>query len=178
MSEAKAHSTSSGAVVGQEAGLILQGGIFRKLVDEHGEAAQLMMKVRAATDAESRHNLYPALRTALLGHERTESSILYAELKRYPDTQQIVEKHEQEAQRLEATIRTLDTIEITNEAWLPRFIELCALVQSHVREEEDELFIAAFATLGESASDDLRVAYLRAKPGFVNRVEAESPLQE
>ncbi len=175
MHAVRAHSTSTGAVVGQEAGSSDFNGIFLKLVDEHGEAAQLMTAVRAGSSAESRKNLYPSLRTALLAHEKTESSILYGELGRYPSLASIVETHKQEADELEATIRALDAIDFESEAWLPRFTELCDLVQQHVREEEDDFFPAALSALGPTMSADLRDAYVRAKPGFINSIQADSP---
>lgn len=170
-----AHSTSTGAVVGQEAEASELNGIFLKLVNEHGEAAQLMTNVRAATTAEGRKNLYPSLRAALLAHEKTESSILYSELGRYPAMTSIVETHTQEADELAATIRALDAVDFDSEAWLPRFTDLCELVQKHVREEEDLFFPQALEALGPTMSEDLRAAYERAKPGFVNSVQADAP---
>lgn len=171
---ARAHTTSTGSVLGPEVGVAGLGGIFNKLMNEHGEAVRLIARVIAAHGAEARANLYPALRTALLAHERTETSTLYATLRRYPATQAIVSSHEREARHLETVIGALDALEISSSAWLPQLQGLSDMLQQHIREEEDDFFPAALTAIGASVSEDLRVEYLRAKPGIVNSIEADA----
>jgi len=171
--EIKAHSTSTGSVIGPEADVVGLGGVFKKLLEEHGEATRLMSHLLTQTP-EERKDLYPALRTALLSHERSEAAVVYAALRQNSSTLAVARAHAQEAAELEHAIAALDTLEIQTDVWLAQLRSLADLVRRHMEEEERDFFPQAHAALGDRESAELRVAYLRAKPGIVNTVEAES----
>jgi hypothetical protein len=173
--EVKAHSTSTGAVIGPEADVSGLGGIFSHLMNEHGELTRLISQAFAAQTPEERRDIYPALRTALLAHERTEQSVLYATLRQFSATQGIAETHAQQMNELQELISKLDSLPILDDAWLQELVLLSVHLQRHVRHEEDQLFPLARGSLGERLSHDLRVAYLAEKVGIVNTIEAEAP---
>jgi hemerythrin-like domain-containing protein len=171
--EIKAHSTSSGAVVGPEAGVSGLGALFNQLLEEHGYVTRLIGLAIAAETPEASENIYPALRSALLSHEQTEAAVLYSTLRQYSSAAPLVDAHARDAEELEALIHTLDSLRATNSEWRAQLEALSAFVREHIRKEEDEFFPFARATLGEVASDDLRADYLRTKQGVVNTVEAD-----
>jgi len=171
--EIKAHSTSSGAVVGPQAGVAGLGALFNELTEEHGYLTRLIALAIAAETPEASENMYPALRSALLSHEQTEAAVLYGTLRQYSSAGQLVDAHARDAEELEVVIHTLDSLRATSSEWRAQLEALSALVQKHVRKEEDEFFPFARATLGEVACHDLRADYLSAKPGVVNTVEAD-----
>ena len=171
--EIKAHSTSSGAVVGPEADVSGLGALFNRLMEEHGYVTRLLALAIAAETPEASENMYPALRSALLSHEQTEAAVLYSKLRQYASAAQLVEAHARDAEELETIIHTLDSLRATSAEWPAQLEALSALVREHVRKEEDEFFPFARATLGEVASHDLRADYLRTKQGIVNTVEAD-----
>jgi hemerythrin-like domain-containing protein len=171
--EIKAHSTSSGAVVGPQADVSGLGALFNKLMDEHGYVTRLIALAIDAETPEASENIYPALRSALLSHEQTETAVLYGTLRQYSSAAQLVDAHAHDAKELETVILALDSLRASSSEWRAQLEALSALVRKHVRKEEDEFFPFARATLGEAASNDLRADYLRTKQGIVNTVEAD-----
>ncbi|HKO46943.1 MAG TPA: hemerythrin domain-containing protein [Polyangiaceae bacterium] len=171
--EIKAHSTSSGAVVGPEADAFGLGALFNTLMEEHGYVTRLIALAIAAETPEASENMYPALRSSLLSHEQTEAAVLYSTLRQYSSAAQLVDAHARDAEELETVIHTLDSLRATSSEWRAQLESLSALIREHVRKEEDEFFPFARATLGEVASHDLRADYLRTKQGVANTVEAD-----
>jgi|SRR6478609_2577118 len=171
--EIKAHSTSSGAVVGPQAGVSGLGALFNELMEEHGYLTRLIARAIAAETPEASENMYPALRSTLLSHEQTEAMVLYGTLRQYSSAAQLVDAHARDEAELEALIHSLDSLRATSSEWRVQLEALSALVREHVRKEEDEFFPFARATLGEVASHDLRADYLRTKQGVANTVEAD-----
>jgi len=171
--EIKAHSTSSGAVVGPEADVSGLGALFNQLIDEHGYLTRLTALAIAAETPEASENIYPGLRSALLSHEQTEAAVLYGTLGQYPSAAQLVEAHARDEEQLKTVIHTLDSLRATSREWRAQLEVLSALLREHVRKEEDEFFPFARATLGAAASHDLRAEYLRTKQGIINTVEGD-----
>jgi len=170
--EIKAHSTSSGAVVGPQADVSGLGALFNHLMEEHGYVTRLIALAIAAETPEASENMYPALRSALLSHEQTEAAVLYSTLRQHSSAAQLVDAHARDAEELETMIHKLDSLRASSSEWRAQLEALSALVRKHVRKEEDEFFPFARATLGAVASHDLRADYLRTKQGVVNTVEA------
>lgn len=171
--EIKAHSTSSGAVIGPEADVAGLGALFNHLMDEHGYLTRLIALAIAADTPEASWNMYPGLRSALLSHEQTEAVVLYGTLRQYPSAAQLVDAHARDEEELETVIHTLDSLKPTSSEWRAQLEVLSTLLRGHVRKEEDEFFPFARATLGQAATHDLRAEYLRTKPGVINRVEGD-----
>jgi len=171
--EIRAHSTASGSVVGPEADVVGPGGLFSKLLDEHGSLTRLMLQLRSAKDEAARREIYPTLRAALLGHERAEASVLYATLRQYSSTLSLAETHEREAEQLERAINRLDGLDVASEGWFAELEQLSRALRDHVEHEERNLFPAALAELGERVNHELRAEYFRVKQTVVNRIEAE-----
>jgi hypothetical protein len=74
----KAASKTMGAVKVAKAGIKGLGGVFRKLMQEHGEAGALIKRVSMSSDEEVRRELYPQIRRALLAHEKGELSVVWS----------------------------------------------------------------------------------------------------
>lgn len=168
----KARSTSAGAVTGPEAGAFGLGGVFDHLTNEHGELTRHITRILEELDPEERDNQYPALRSQLLSHERTERAVFYAALRQFPATETMAEAHDQQISELESLLQKLDT-QPQGPEWLQTLILVSVLLKRHVRNEEDTVFPLARETIGDRASHDLRADYQYAKLGVVNTVEAE-----
>jgi hypothetical protein len=115
-------------------------GIFTTLMDEHGQVAALMMRVKASADPRVRRELWPKIRAELLSHEQGELLVLYPVYRAHPEIAHIAEQHEQEAGQLSALIDALHGLPFDDPSWQTRFTALVKTVQRHVMEEERDFF--------------------------------------
>src|SRR5437868_2871676 len=107
----KAASKTMGTVKGAKATLKGLSGVFKKLMQEHGEVAALMERVSMSSEDSVRRELYPTIRKELLAHEKGELKAVYPVLGQYAETVDIAETHAREASELEAAIKTLDVLD-------------------------------------------------------------------
>lgn len=156
---AKMHSEAKGL----KADLVGLHGVFKVLMEEHGEAAALLHRLKSESDPAQRQSTWFKVRTALLGHEKGELAAVYPELERYPQTAAIAEAHRDQAGELEGAIQRLDAVGPASEEWPELLDELIALVQAHVQEEETEYFPTAEAALGEDQAEALEARFINAK---------------
>jgi hypothetical protein len=115
-------------------------GVFSHLVREHGEVSALLMRLELSSDPDVRRELWPAIRKELLGHERGEIAVVYPSLQQNAETRVMVAEHNHDAAGLEDAIEELTLTPVTSEQWQPNLRRLIALVQEHVRDEEEEYF--------------------------------------
>ncbi len=147
-------------------------GVFKRLMQEHGEVGSLMSRVSKSSDVKVRRELYPKIRTELLSHERGELVEVYPVLSRHPATREIAAEHEREAGVLEATIRELDAIEITGATWGAAFEHLFEMVKQHVADEEGKYFPKAQGVIGEDEAEALDGLYQSAKKAAAEEIES------
>jgi thioredoxin-like negative regulator of GroEL len=159
----KAASKTMGTVKSAQASLKGLTGVFKHLMQEHGEVSALIKRVTASSDSDVRRELYPTIREELLGHEKGELNAVYPVLAEYPETEPIAARHAREASELEAAIRAVDAVDFGAQAWEPAFEHLAALVKAHVDEEENEFFPAAQETIGEERARGLTARFEAAK---------------
>jgi hemerythrin superfamily protein len=132
-------------------------GIFRSLVEQHGQASGLLHRLKGNPD--KRAELWPLVRSELLAHERSEMEVLYRELHYDPRTRQMAEHHDQEAGEMETLIRQIDAIPYADSAWESVFDELVDAVQHHVSEEEGEIFPKAQDVLGRDRVEAMDLTF-------------------
>ncbi len=136
-------------------------GVFRTLMEQHGEVTALLRRVRS--DRDKRAELWPTIREELLSHERAEIRVLYPALRAVPATVELAERHDREASQLEMTIERLQQTPIESDDWGKLFEELVKLVEHHVADEEGDIFPTAQDALGEPRARELDAEYLSAK---------------
>jgi len=171
----QAASKTMGAAKVAKATLKGLTGVFKHLMQEHGEVSVLMKRVSMSSDAQVRREHYPKIRMELLSHERAEIAEVYALLGRREDTREMVADHNAEARDLEAAIRGLDMLDPTGSEWGPAFERMAVLVEEHVAEEESNFFPRAQEAIGEDLAKTLLSAY-EARKGVIRReIEAQSP---
>jgi len=128
-------------------------GVFRTLVKQHGEAGALIERIKR--DAGKRESLWPKVRVALMAHEHGELDAVYPALEHYHALKQFAQRHREEANELEATIKRLDSMSIASDEWGSVFGTLADLVASHVAEEENEIFPRSLDAIGSDRAKDL-----------------------
>lgn len=145
-------------------------GIFTTLMEEHGQIAALLMRVRRSSDPRVWRELFPTIREELLAHERCELAVLYPVFRTYDVIAPLAEQHEREASELEALIESLHVMEVEDPSWQVTFQQLTAHVRKHVAEEENEYFPTAHMAFGlESYALDL--AYRAKKQMIIDALD-------
>ena len=88
----KAASEAMGVIKDVKAGLKGLTGVFRHLMEEHGKVTALIKRVSMSSDESVRANLFPTIRSELIGHEEGELKAVYPVLAEYPETSAIAEE--------------------------------------------------------------------------------------
>ena len=140
-----------------------QRGIFKKLQQEHGEVSALMARVAASSSEKVRRDLFPTIKQELLSHAKAEEKEFYAVLKRFDETKLMIPNSTAEHDDMEATLQELDGMDIAGEAWGNLFKKLVKKVQTHVREEEHDLFPKAQKVISDTEAVDIEHRFLRQK---------------
>lgn len=145
-------------------------GIFTTLMEEHGQIAALLMRVRTSSDPRVWRELFPTIREELLAHERCELAVLYPVFRSYEATSELALQHEREAGELEALLESLYVMEVEDPSWRSVFQQLYTHVHKHVAEEENDYFpVARMAFGAESYALDL--AYRAKKQAIIDALD-------
>jgi len=134
-------------------------GIFRTLMQEHGEVSTLLSRLEGSDDPELRRRLFPLIRKELLSHEKGELALLYPVFEQYEETAELAMQHDREAQTMESLIRRLHETAFESDRWGAIFEELVDAVQRHVREEESKLFPKGELAMGSRKAEALQYRY-------------------
>jgi len=145
-------------------------GVFKTLMEEHGEVSALLLRVKSSTDIETRARLWPTVRMELTSHEMGEVGVVYQAFQQNPDTIELALHHNQEAQELSSLIGRINELSFDDPMWPSMFDELVELVQHHVAEEEGEIFPAGQRALGAAKVMELEEPYLAKKKAVMEQV--------
>jgi hemerythrin superfamily protein len=159
----KAASSAMGAMKDVKATMKGLTGVFKHLMEEHGKAGALIKRLSMTSDEKVRAEVYPTLRSELLGHETGEVKVVYPELAEYSETSGIAEAHAREADQLNRAIANVDALSFSDPGWSPAFERLASLVEKHVSEEESDFFPRAQKAIGEDRAKELLPLFEMAK---------------
>jgi len=149
----------------------LQGlsGVFKTLMEEHGEVTALLLRIKSSDDPKTRARLWPTLRRELLAHEKAERSVVYPTYAQYPAIAELALEHNQEANHLSTLIELINETEPSDPGWEALFKDLVKLVQHHAGQEESEIFPAGQKEFGDQTGA-LNDEYVRRKRAFLDQV--------
>lgn len=159
------HQPSAGALASAVRAPI---GVFRRLVEQHQRACERFERLRRAATPDERQSEWAALRRELLSHERGEVLEVYAALEGYDAAREMLEQHTREANELESVINELAAVPYESEEWKAKLLDVAALFEEHVREEELDFFPRAQEMLGEELSRELEERYAGAQRDIID----------
>jgi len=134
-------------------------GVFRKLTQEHGEVAALLMRVRATHDPKVRAELFPEIRRELLSHEKAELAVVYPAFRMHEEMRQIADEHDIQSGQLEKMLGEITPLAYDDPTWNTKFDALVDLVQRHVSIEEHDYFPKAEKVMDSNETEALRAQY-------------------
>lgn len=140
-----------------------QYGVFRRLSEEHREIASWLRSVATTSDVETRRELWPVLRDALLAHERAEMQEVYPDFEWHPSLVDNVVTHDEDAERLQDFVNELERLGFESHDWQPTVAKLEALMNAHIEREEELLFPHVQAVIGKDRAEELEARYVATK---------------
>jgi hypothetical protein len=161
----------AGQLKGAVAALKGLTGIFKTLVQQHGEVAVMLKRLKGTDDANKRLELWAEVRSELLSHERAEMRVLYPELRKVEQTKDIADKHDEEGKELEATVFKIDGVDTGSADWDPQLNALIDLVDKHISEEEKEWFPEASEALGKDVAAELNDRFMAQKEAVIEELK-------
>jgi hypothetical protein len=137
-------------------------GVFKTLMEEHGEVSALLLRLKASDDPATRARLWGTVREELLAHEKGELAVVYPVFAQYPNLAAMASRHDKQAATMTALIDALDKTATSEQTWGELFDELVKKVHEHVKDEEGTIFPAGQREFG-GQTDALREEYLSRK---------------
>lgn len=140
--------------------------IFGRLVEDHDRHRALLSMIEDTQgDSAVRRRLFDELSREVTAHAAAEEQALWSSVLRNPDTTEFARHAVAEHKEIDDLIADLAARDLGSSGWLRRFGALKEEYLHHIREEEQEQFVAA--EKGLSASD---LAHMR---GVFNRRKRE-----
>ncbi|MEA3000167.1 MAG: hypothetical protein QOK17_2000 [Sphingomonadales bacterium] len=141
------------------------GDWFEALKAEHQAALALFDKIEATDDSQGliRGHLLTKLKYALTKHANEEENVIYPAL-REANFAHDADALNSEHGYVKTYLYELETISRTSPEWLPRVRDFRAMIQEHMRMEEDEVFPTFRKVLTEA--QNARLTSLMNKEGF------------
>lgn len=130
-------------------------GVFETLSEQHRQALELLRAAGSPQPIPKRQENWAAARRWLLSHERAEKETVFSALEGYPAASALQKSHEQQAIELESAIHQLETTPFESDTWIERLRDIMALLDDHLRDEENDFFQRAQQLLGENTAREL-----------------------
>lgn len=128
--------------------------IYGYLKKDHKKVAALFKKVVNAKDMEERFEIFKEINKELTLHADPEKNTFYAAINKTKKSEEEVEHANEEHSEIKALLKKLLKPN-EDDVWLIHFGELKAIVEHHVKEEEEDIFPLAKKILSETRSRSL-----------------------
>ena len=138
--------------------------VFGRLVHDHDHHRALIAMVEETTgDSDDRRLLFAELTREMQAHAAAEEQALWSSVLRNPETTDDGRHAVAEHYQIDKLIEELEEIDMASSAWLRRFSALKEKYLHHLREEEQEQFVAAEKHLSDADLQHMRSVFERRK---------------
>ena len=178
--KARASAPDLAARIGSTPATTFRGNpdIFGRLVEDHDRHRALFAMVQE-TEGKSpeRERLFRELVHEVKGHAAAEEQALWSTVMRNPDTTDDARHAVHEHKQIDEMIADLAARDMASSAWLTRFGALKDKYLHHIREEEQEQFVAAEAHLSATDIRHMRSVFNRRKKAEKAAVKIEQKIK-
>ena len=129
-------------------------------------------------DTPDRRKLFKELTIELKAHAAAEEQALWAAILRNPDTTEFARHAIAEHKEIDDYLNDLAARDMSKSAWLRRFAKLRDEYLHHIREEEQEQFVAAEKSLSSGDVRHMRNVFIRRKTQERNAAHLEKKLKQ
>lgn len=153
--------------------------IFGRLVEDHDRHRALLAMI-SATQGHSpeRERLFVELVKEIKGHAAAEEQALWSSVLRNPETTEDARHAVGEHKEMDKMLADLAARDMASPGWLRRFAALREEYLHHIREEEQEQFVAAQKHLSDSDLRYMRQVFNRRKKEEKAGATIEKKLQK
>lgn len=166
MAKAKALAPELPARIGSTPKTTFRGDadVFGRLVEDHDRHRALLAMIEATQGkSDERVKLFDELVHELKGHAAAEEQALWSTVLRDPETTDDARHAVAEHKQIDEMLADLAARDMASPGWLRRFAALKEKYLHHIREEEQEQFVAAAKRLSESDLHHVRQVFERRK---------------
>lgn len=166
VAKAKAIAPALAARIGSTPRTTFRGDpdIFGRLVEDHDRHRALLAMIEETHgDSEDRQTLFEELVRELKSHAAAEEQALWSTVLRDPATTDFARHAIAEHKEIDDMLADLAARDMASSGWLRRFASLKEEYLHHIREEEQEQFVAAEAHLSASDARHMRGVFERRK---------------
>ena len=146
-------------------------GVFETLSEQHRQALQLLRSAGTPQPATKRRESWEAARRWLLSHERAEMETVFSALEGYAAADALLKAHTQQAIEMESAIHQLEATDVESDAWIERLRDVMALLDDHLRDEENDFFQRAQELLGENTARELEGPFMARQRELLHALE-------
>ncbi len=143
-------------------------GVFKRLAEEHKETATLLRRAALAPDIDERAALWNTLRDQMLAHEQAELQEVYPDFEWHPSLIDVVQIHEEDADRLQSLVRALETLMFDAPQWEATILKLGAFMSAHAEREEELFFPQVQNIIGKDRAEELDIRYVATKKAILD----------
>ena len=138
--------------------------IFGRLVADHDEHRALIAMIEETSgDSPDRRRLFDEMVREVSAHAAAEEQALWSVVLRNPETTEDARHAVAEHKQIDELIEELQEADMSSPGWLSHFAKLKHKYLHHIREEEQEQFVAAEKHLSEADIAHLRATFERRK---------------
>lgn len=138
--------------------------IFGRLVEDHDRHRALLAMIEETQgDSEDRRALFEELTRELKAHAAAEEQALWSSVLRDPQTTDFARHAIAEHKEIDDMLADLTARDMSSSGWLQRFAGLKEEYLHHIREEEQEQFVAAEQRLSSADLAHMRGVFERRK---------------
>jgi hypothetical protein len=152
--------------------------VFGRLVEDHDRHRALLAMIEQTVGAsEDRKTLFLELTRELKSHAAAEEQALWSTVMRNPATTDFARHAVAEHKEIDEMLADLAARDMANPGWIRRFAKLKDEYLHHIREEEQEQFVAAEEHLAASDIKHLRAVFERRKTAEKAEVVVEKKIK-
>lgn len=152
--------------------------IFGQLVLDHDRHRALIAMIQETHgDSDTRKKLFEELTREVKAHAAAEEQALWSSVLRDPKTTEDARHAVAEHKQIDDFLADLAARDMSSPGWLRRFGKLKDKYLHHIREEEQEQFVAAQKRLTDADLRHLRSVFLRRKREEKAHVEMKQKLK-
>lgn len=180
MAKAKALAPDLPARIGSTPKTDFRGDpdVFGRLVEDHDRHRALLAMIEETQGASAeRRKLFEELVRELKAHAAAEEQALWSSVLRDPQTTDFARHAIAEHKEIEDMLADLAARDMSSPGWLRRFAGLKAEYLHHIREEEQEQFVAAEERLSDSDLKLMRSVFERRKKAEKATAEIERKIK-
>jgi len=119
--------------------------IFTHLRRKHREVSALIGHLANADgdDGSTRERIFRQVREALETHSQAEATVFYRQLRDAGADRDLLDQAEEEHDEIAQLLDDISGTPVDDDEWIAKILELQDIVDHHVAEEEDDVFMVA-----------------------------------